>query len=113
MGSDLETLKQRIEQSLRDLEALAQSSREAAAPVELDQTRQGRLSRMDALQGQAMAKAGEARRQAQVLALKRALLRIEQGTFGQCEECGEDIAPNRLTADPAVRYCIDCAEALG
>ena len=80
--------------------------------MELDQTRQGRLSRMDAMQGQAMAKVSEARRQAQVNELKKALTRIEQGDFGTCAACGEDISTARLSADPAVLTCIDCAEAL-
>lgn len=112
MGMDLKQFKARIEQVLSDLEGLAESSQQAAAPVELDQTRQGRLSRMDALQGQAMAQAGEARRQAQVAALKKALIRIEQGTYGQCVGCGEDIAMARLNANLAVTHCIECAEAL-
>lgn len=112
MGMDLKQFRVRIEQALVDLVSRAESSQQAAAPVELDQTRQGRLSRMDALQGQAMAKAGESRRQAQVSALKKALTRIEQGTFGQCVACGEDIAMARLNAHPAVAHCIDCAEAL-
>ncbi len=109
---DLDQFKERIQLILRELESLAVSSQEAARPVELDQTRQGRLSRMDAMQSQAMAKVGEARRQVQVNELKKALTRIEQGDFGTCGTCGEDISVARLTADPAVLTCIDCAQAL-
>jgi RNA polymerase-binding protein DksA len=39
-----------------------------------------------------------------------ALERIEQGNFGQCEECQQAIAPERLDAVPYARYCVVCAE---
>lgn len=38
-----------------------------------------------------------------------ALMRIEEGTFGRCERCGEEISPSRLEAKPAARRCISCA----
>jgi DnaK suppressor protein len=38
-----------------------------------------------------------------------ALGKFETGTFGQCENCGREIAPARLEAKPAARLCIDCA----
>ena len=98
-----------IRQRIAELEDLAASSREATATVELDQTRQGRLSRMDALQGQAMAKDAERRRGAQVRRLKAALERIERGEFGDCLNCGEPIAEARLSADPGTTLCLDCA----
>ena len=41
-----------------------------------------------------------------------ALERIEQETFGQCEECQKDIPTARLEALPYTRYCIDCARTL-
>jgi DnaK suppressor protein len=40
-----------------------------------------------------------------------ALDRIEQGTFGKCQQCGKDIAEGRLQALPYVRYCVDCAQS--
>lgn len=44
--------------------------------------------------------------------VEHALTKLESGAaFGQCENCGKDIAPARLEAMPAVRYCIDCAAA--
>jgi DnaK suppressor protein len=39
-----------------------------------------------------------------------ALQRIDNGTFGTCEECGQPIAEARLEALPYVRYCIQCAD---
>jgi DnaK suppressor protein len=40
--------------------------------------------------------------------IKKALERIENGTFGICEKCGEDISIERLKARPVTTFCIDC-----
>ena len=40
--------------------------------------------------------------------IKKALQRIETGTFGICETCGEDINIQRLKARPVTTQCIDC-----
>jgi len=40
--------------------------------------------------------------------VKKALDRIESGTFGICEKCGEDISVKRLKARPVTTQCIDC-----
>jgi DnaK suppressor protein len=37
-----------------------------------------------------------------------ALHKIDEGSFGSCERCGEGIAEKRLEALPFARYCIDC-----
>ena len=91
------------------LMALEQTGAEAAAVVELDQTRVGRLSRMDALQGQAMSQERARRRELQLHKIASALKRIETDDYGYCTECGEDIAFRRLLFDPATTLCIDCA----
>ena len=44
--------------------------------------------------------------------IKRALQRIEDGSFGYCEKCGEEINVKRLQAIPYVANCIDCATQL-
>ncbi len=77
--------------------------------VELDQQAVGRLSRMDALQNQAMAKATGARRAAQRTRILAALARIDEDEFGLCEDCGEDIPTGRLDLDPCVTKCVSCA----
>ncbi|WP_138424040.1 TraR/DksA family transcriptional regulator [Maritimibacter alexandrii] len=77
--------------------------------VTLDQQSVGRLSRMDALQGQAMARATAARREAQRSRIAAAFARMEDGEYGYCTECGEEIAKGRLDFDPAVPTCISCA----
>jgi len=88
-------------------DALGQSGQ---ATVELDQQAVGRLSRMDALQNQAMAKASHLRRQTLKTRLEMALRRMDEGEFGYCEDCGDDIAQARLALDPAATRCISCAK---
>lgn len=92
-----------------ELLALQSTRSEAAETVDLDQTRVGRLSRMDALQGQAMAAAGQQRAALQLRRISAALARLEAGDYGYCAECGEVIDPRRLDADPAAPLCIACA----
>jgi RNA polymerase-binding transcription factor len=94
---------------LSQIEAGNQLGQEAQEVVELDQQSVGRLSRMDALQNQAMARAQQQRRDTEATRLNTALQRIEAGDYGWCEECGDDIAPGRLELDPAARLCISCA----
>ena len=81
----------------------------AERTVELDQTRVGRLSRMDAMQAQAMSIETGRRRRQQLLQIDAALRRIEEGEYGYCQDCGEDIPEPRLMIDPAALLCIDCA----
>ena len=89
--------------------ALEQTGNAAAAVVELDQTRVGRLSRMDALQGQAISQERARRRELQLQKITAALIRITRKDYGYCPECGEEIAFRRLVFDPATTLCIDCA----
>lgn len=42
--------------------------------------------------------------------IRRAVERIEAGTYGQCERCGEVIDPKRLEAMPVTTVCIACAD---
>ena len=82
---------------------------EGQAVVELDQQSVGRLSRMDALQNQAMAQAQQARRDAEARRLRAALERIAEGEFGYCEDCSDEIALRRLELNPAATRCVSCA----
>lgn len=93
-----------------ELLARAATTDAQAAVVELDQSKVGRLSRMDAMQSQAMAQAAVARRKQQLQRIEAALKRIEDGEFGWCCVCEEPINPQRLAFNPAVLTCIDCAE---
>ena len=110
----LMTIKSYLEklQSLKQTLLKAQETGDQAEQtVELDQTRVGRLSRMDAMQAQAMSKETGRRRRVKLLQIDAALKRIEEDDYGYCQECGEDIAPARLGVDPTVLLCITCASA--
>ena len=96
--------------NLRDeISQVEQTGDKAAQTVELDQTKVGRVSRMDAMQVQAMAKESQQRRNLRKQRLETALQRIEKDTFGLCVRCDEEIHPKRLEFDPSVLLCIDCA----
>lgn len=79
------------------------------APVTLDQQSVGRLSRMDAMQVQAMAKAVDGRRKLAMTQIDSALKRLDAGDFGYCVNCDEPIARKRLDLDPKVASCVKCA----
>ncbi|OSQ52176.1 molecular chaperone DnaK [Marivita geojedonensis] len=98
-----------IKDRLTDLDAEDGLGRDGQSVVTLDQQAVGRLSRQDALLSQSMAKATQARRDGLRKALHAALTRIDDGDFGYCEDCGDNIAPKRLELDPTARRCISCA----
>ena len=112
MSKAIDTAAVRAElEALRDqVIAATEHGAEATRPVELDQQRTGRLSRMDALQGQEMARAAERRRDTELSKLEAALARLDSGEYGWCVKCGEEIAAERLRLDPAIPICIDCAK---
>lgn len=105
-----ERFRQLLLKWLEDLQSTSEIRDQASDTVHLDQQSVGRLSRMDALQSQALAKAGKARAEHQLKMIQAALQRIENDDYGECLECGEPINPRRLEIDPTTRYCIGCAE---
>ena len=79
--AQIEALQASLVEKQAELKALDLEAASWRNTVELDQQSVGRLSRMDAMQGE----------------------------FGWCAECGEPIAFRRLEIDPAAALCIDCA----
>jgi DnaK suppressor protein len=104
----LEALIAAMKTQKEELAALRDAAKESSRPVELDQQVQGRLSRMDALQGQAMAQATERRRGDEIRKIDAALARAEADEYGLCLDCGEDIPLGRLQADPTAARCVAC-----
>jgi DnaK suppressor protein len=88
---DLERFRQRILEELEKVERSLQNSQQAAATVLLDQSSVGRLSRMDALQQQAIARGLTERLQLSKRKLQAALDRIDAGSYFLCCQCDEDI----------------------
>lgn len=100
----------KFEKKLRKIqEELEAQNHPETATVELDQQSVGRVSRIDALARQQLAKAAKANAKRRIAEIIRALKKIEEGTYGECEECGEMISEGRLGAKPEARFCIDCA----
>lgn len=100
-----------LEAARAALLGLSQATTHDRAPVTLDQQAVGRVSRMDAMQMQAMAQASESRRQTALVRLDAALKRLDAGDYGLCAKCGEDVEVRRLTLDPATPLCASCAGA--
>ncbi len=101
MRERLLVLRSQLEASVTD---------RAAEVVELDQSRMGRLSRMDAMQAQAMAQASGRRRELMLRQVASALGRLDRGEYGICQACEEAIPHKRLEFDPTATLCIVCAE---
>lgn len=91
---------------LRDQDSLGKDGQKT---VTLDQQSVGRLSRMDALQQQAMAKATQGRRDLMHTKITAALARLDADEYGYCTGCGEDISTKRLELDPTALRCVSCA----
>lgn len=106
---DLSAIRDRLIARRRELLDLVVSSADSRKPVELDQTRVGRLSRMDALQNQAMSLEAERRRRLELQRIEASLKRIEEGEYGYCVACGEQIPVRRLELDPTLPTCVNCA----
>ncbi|MGP1396504.1 MAG: TraR/DksA family transcriptional regulator [Inquilinaceae bacterium] len=110
---DLDAVKALLLARRDELQHLDEGAEATRDPIELDQTRVGRLSRMDALQVQAMALETRRRREVELARIDAAFERIDAGTYGDCTHCGEPIAPARLDADPTTPLCVNCVRSAG
>ena len=106
---DHNAIKSKLLSEREALNAVIATSQQASQPVELDQSRVGRLSRMDAMQAQAMSLETKRRREIQLTRIDSALQRLANDEFGDCVRCGEAIESKRLDFDPSVLVCIECA----
>lgn len=106
--STIKKMQQRLETERAELQSVDEAAAEGREPVELDQQSVGRLSRMDALQVQAMAQAVGSRREGRLKQIEAALERIKDGDYGTCLDCDVDIPVKRLEIDPAAAHCVDC-----
>ena len=106
---DKEHFRDKLLKIREELQKIERSGNEAVKTVELDQSRVGRLSRMDAMQVQAMSVESKRRREIKLKRIESALQRIDKDEFGFCIRCEEDIDPKRLEFDPSTLLCIECA----
>jgi len=98
---DLEHFRALLVAKRAEVTALLEAAVDDAAPVKLDQTSVGRLSRMDAMQQQAMALETRRRRLTEIERIDAALARMDEGEYGYCVLTGEPIDRERLELDPA------------
>jgi len=109
MSIDTRAVRTRLETLRQEIENLDAMSAEARQTVQLDQQSVGRVSRVDALQRQAMAEATSRKRGAEIRRIELALARLGEDEYGWCGTCGEAIGEKRLRIDPAAALCIGCA----
>lgn len=100
LGKKLQQLKAEIEQLLSD-------SIDSSRPVDLGLSI-GRLSRVDAMQLQAMAKANREGHQHRLVLIDVALRALKSGRYGLCRSCEEPISLRCLEARPETPFCIEC-----
>jgi DnaK suppressor protein len=109
MEAHMSDVRQAIESRLTEIKALiARLHGEGVASSALDQTSVGRLSRMDALQQVAMSTGYRSALERECRRLEAALERLDEGTFGLCCKCGEEIAKARLEVDLGAPFCARC-----
>lgn len=107
---DLQYFKNRLEERLETIIAAQENRKKEVAPVELDQARVGRLTRMDAMQQQAMSQAAARLADLERQRIQSALGRMQSGDYGYCIICDDEIADGRLRFDPSILTCISCAK---
>ncbi|MDX1581153.1 MAG: TraR/DksA C4-type zinc finger protein [Alphaproteobacteria bacterium] len=106
---DLAEMERLLLKEQEELLALSTGARESRDAVKLDQQSVGRLSRMDAMQGQAMAQETERRRRQRLQRIDAALARLRNDEFGFCAKCDDEIDAKRLAFDPTTPFCAACA----
>ncbi|MEZ4270980.1 MAG: TraR/DksA C4-type zinc finger protein [Myxococcota bacterium] len=93
------------------LVSVMEEAADSTRPVELDQSAVGRLSRMDAIQGQQMAKASLRNHAVRLKLVAQALRTFDGGDYGMCRRCEEPIGFQRLQACPEAPFCLNCQGA--
>jgi DnaK suppressor protein len=100
-------LKMRLEQTIRSLDRLENETRSIDSDSPSDP---GDRCVMSVSKEALFQQSGEHR--AMVRTIEAALDRIQQGTFGVCIACGDEIKPRRLDALPWKQYCLGCQQVL-
>ncbi len=109
-SNDLAYFEKRLIEMREEILALMETGGDETGPVQLDQTSVGRLSRMDAMQRQAMAQETERRRHNDLRRIEAALKRMNDGEYGYCVNSGDPIPRARLELDPAAATTVKQAE---
>ena len=105
-ASTLSALRASLEQQRSDLQARLNEMGLSGGELSFDQNFAD-SSQVTAERGEVEALAGSLRES--LNDVEAALAKLDKGTFGTCEGCGQPIAPARLEAKPAARLCMECA----
>ncbi len=108
--TEIEKIRNNLLRLRSELREIEDTLKDTSDPVELDQTRVGRLSRMDAMQSQQMALETVRRRKDSLVKIEAALRRIESDDYGFCYVCGDEINIRRLFVDPTSTRCMECVD---
>jgi DnaK suppressor protein len=108
-AAQLEQIREELLRTLRRIERTMEKAA-SARPAELDQSSIGRLSRIEALQNQSMTQGLQERDRVQLAQVHDALLRLDEGRYGACSECGAAIQPERLLVFPEAPTCARCSK---
>lgn len=106
--AQIDEFRNELERQLEKLEKSMIVTDEALKPVELDQCAVGRVSRMDSLQNQGIAKGLRERETVRLAMIQEALQRLDKGTYGRCTGCGDEIEHGRLFVFPESATCGAC-----
>lgn len=110
-SEQLESFQQKLTEAKVSAEAVLRQTAGDEKPVEGVGSTIGRLSRMDAIQVQAMAQMGRRQLQVRLLQFDAALAAIEKGTYGLCRQCKGPVGLRRLEAVPEAPFCVECQES--
>ena len=107
-AAQLQHFTERLNSLREELASQYAGGESAADTVTLDQTKVGRLSRMDALQQQNMARSTQRNIAERLRLVHAALAKIDSGDYGWCDECGNEIDAARLEVQPEAPCCFAC-----
>lgn len=101
----------KIKKMLEDerVEIIARAKQNSSVDIDIDG------DETDEIQGKILALANSqlvARDKEKLMRIENAIRKISDGTFGLCEECGDEISEKRLLVNPRFITCIGCAEQL-
>jgi len=107
-ADNLAHFKALLENHAEEIRTLLASSDSADDSIEVDNAI-GRLTRMEAVQAQAISAEGRRRQELRLPKIEQALDRIAVGSYGSCIRCGAKIPRGRLEIMPEAAVCVECA----
>ena len=107
-AKDLERFRSLLEGLEKELRTGLETVGDAAAPISPDRAI-GRLTRQDAMLAQQMALELRRRNKLRLEQVQSTLRRIDEGTYGFCLRCEDEVSIARLQFRPETALCIRCA----